>query len=569
MAKPTVNPNDQWLIKSAGRVMGPFKLNEVTTGLHLKHFTVLDEISLPYGRWILIRDEPALQEAIKDVRKKEDFVERTVTQTENMSKSQTITANYVHMQEEQFESAGPGSPPPLSREQRIRQDLQMSSDPQVKAMVKKRAMVLPLFIVVLILVFSGGAYFFLNKKGGAGNNASESLMLQVLNYKGQGLYEKAIDLLNKIKANDKNNTEAEVEAAFIQIGQYSQTLVGRRTLEKYESKYDDAKYGPQLFTSVALSYLLEGDWKNADENLQKALKLDPQFTPAIHNNGVLNYRSGQYEKAEKDFENIISANPNNPYILLGSALSSLEVHRKGGSPVRIMPVLVQLLDSYLKDNFDLEQEILMAQAYIYTQINNAKARASVIARMLNGDLDSGRNHKFDILFDKSVVGWKNLLPYCQVVYESAQRDPLNKSLWAYCLYRAGNDIDSRKAIYEVVAENPTHPQASYVKSYLMNILGQAAEAKVTLNTALADKNNKGALMLRANFCEQEHNEACVADVLMQLLDTDPRLINGYVGLAKLETRKGNKKGALEWVNRGMGLTSTYLPLLELKNSLSQ
>lgn len=568
MAKVPINPNDQWLIKSAGRVMGPFKLTEVITGLHLKHFTVLDEISLPYGRWVLIRDEPALQEAIKDVRKKEDSIESTVTQTETINKTQTMTANYVNMNDEP--PGGPGSPPPMTREQRIRRDLQMSADPQVKAMAKRRAYVLPIFIVVLLLVIGGVGYFVVGKKGGGGSgSATEGLMIQALNYKSQGMYEKAMDILNKIKALDKNNIEAEVESAFIQIGMYSQNLVGRRTLEKYIGKLDEAKYGPQIYTSIALSYLNEGDWKNADDNLQKALKIDPQFGPALHNRGALSFRSGQIEKAEKDYEAVISANPNNPYILIGSALSSLEVQRKGGTPIRFPLVLVQLLDSYLRENFDLEQEILMLEAYIYTQQNNAKLRSAVITRLLNGDLDSGRNFKFDILYDKSVVAWKNLLFLCQAIYDSAQRDPLNKSLYAYCLYRAGSDIEAKKAIYEAAVENPTHPQAAFVKSYLMNMLKQTAEAKVSLNIALTDKTNKGAQILKATICESEHNDACVSETLSQLLDTDPRMINAYLGLAKLENKKGNKKGALGWVNQGMGLTSTYLPLIDLKNSLSQ
>jgi hypothetical protein len=103
----------------------------------------------------------------------------------------------------------------------------------------------------------------------------------------------------------------------------------------------------------------------------------------------------------------------------------------------------------------------------------------------------------------------------------------------------------------------------------MNIMKQPAEAKANLNIARADKNNKGALILSANFCEQERNDSCVLETLSQLLDDNPRFINAYVGLAKLQSRKGNKKGALEWVNRGIGLTSTYIPLIELKNVLSQ
>jgi hypothetical protein len=77
------------------------------------------------------------------------------------------------------------------------------------------------------------------------------------------------------------------------------------------------------------------------------------------------------------------------------------------------------------------------------------------------------------------------------------------------------------------------------------------------------------VVLQSILCEIEHNDTCISEGLSKLLDADPRVLGAYLGLAKLENRKGNKKGALEWVNRGLGLTSTYIPLQELKNSFAQ
>ena len=87
----TKSTTDQWLIKSANRVMGPFKLNEVIVGLQLKHFTIMDEISPPFGRWVLIRDELALQTAVKEIRSRPEISENTATLTHTLSSSMNVS----------------------------------------------------------------------------------------------------------------------------------------------------------------------------------------------------------------------------------------------------------------------------------------------------------------------------------------------------------------------------------------------------------------------------------------------------------------------------------------------
>ena len=73
--------------------------------------------------------------------------------------------------------------------------------------------------------------------------------------------------------------------------------------------------------------------------------------------------------------------------------------------------------------------------------------------------------------------------------------------------------------------------------------------------------------MKSKYCELGRNDACVQETLTQLMNINSRSLPAYVGMAKLELRRGNKKGAQDWVNRGQSLSSTFMPLWEVKNSL--
>ncbi len=561
MSKNFTNSNDQWLIKSAGRILGPFKLTEVLSGLQLKHFSVMDEISMPYGRWVLIRDEVSLQEALKTLRKLDDVGESTMTLTA------TSTRSVVFKDISDSRGGGGGSAPPhFPLDGRTGRD--NSLDVQMKAMMRKRSLMMRSIVVFLLIVIAALG-FFVFKKNKLTVGAFDELTIQLSSLKNQGLFERALDLLNRAKLSDKNNLDIDTELALIQVGFYRQTVVARRTLEKSVQSVDDKNNGAAILTGIALTYLHEGDWKNANDMLQKAIAKSPLFYPALFNKAVLNFKSGQFENSEKDFEIVIPKNGNDGDVILSSTLSSLEVARKGLMPVRILPVLNQMLDEYLKTNFAYEQELLIIQSYINNQLNKPKESALAIQKLLSGDLESGKNHKSELLFDRSLSHWKNLISYCQTVYESSPSEALFKSLWAYCNYRNGNDIEAKKIIDDVSMSQPTNPFIQYLKAYLLSQMGQLADAKASLNVSFGDQSIKGNSVLKAKFCEKENNDNCALETYAQAIEKDPRLIYAYFGLAKLENKKGNKKAALDWINRGLSLSNTFIPLWDLKFSIGK
>lgn len=548
MSSAVNGTQELWLIKSANRVMGPFKLNEVIAGLQLKHFTIMDEISPPFGRWILIRDELALQAAVKEIRSRPDSVENTATLTQTLSSSMSMSQSLQ----------GNLDKSKLSPQEQIKL---LASQRQKLKKSGFRRIILGFFIV---LVAAAGAVYVLNK-----NKLKESgkdVLAQSLQLKSLGFYDRAFALLTRLKSSEKSTPQVDLELAIYQIVLQNQNVLGRKNIERLLNQVDSKESQASAYTALALSYYNEFDYKNAIENINKALSVDSGYLPAMINKAIINFSNGTPEVAEQSFEPVMNQT-NNGVVVIGSTLASIEVNRKGLMPKRILPVLLQMLDEYLKNNYDLQQEAYILKAYINTTLGKKINKNEEVLNLLNSDLESGQGHRYDLLVDRSFLSWKNLLNYCQTVVESEADNLLYRSLLAYCYSKAGNDLEAKKVILEAEVEAPRNPHVAAIKAYVMRLLGQDAESQASLGVALSDRNILSAWLLKSKYCEKEKNDNCVQEALMQLMSVNSRSLPSYVGMAKLELRKGNKKAAQDWVSRGQALSTTFIPLWELKSSL--
>ncbi len=545
----TKSTTDQWLIKSANRVMGPFKLNEVIVGLQLKHFTIMDEISPPFGRWVLIRDELALQSAVKEIRSRPETSENTATLTHTLSSSMNVSLSIK-------EAIEKNNPKVLDKLKLVTSSEKINS--------KSKSTFAFLGGVLVVLVAGALAYFNVNRV--KQKDSLQEILTTVNQFKTQGFYDRAFALLSKAKLTERSNPLVDLDLALFQVVLQNQNTTGRKNIEKLIPQLESKEAKVMATTGMALSYLNDNDYKNAGELIKKALIIDPNYSPALIDRAIIDFVNGNPELAEQNFEPVMNQT-NNGVVVLGSTMASIEVNRKGLMPKRILPVLVQMLDDYLKNNFDLQQEAYLLKAYIYTVLGKTQDKIDEVTSLLNSDLESGQGHRIDLLVDRTFMNWKNLLPYCQTIVESDSNNLLFKSLLAYCYSKAGQDLDAKKVILEAESEAPRNSNIAAIKAYIMKLLGQDSESQASLGVALSDRRILSAWLLKSKFCEKENNDSCIQESLTQLMNVSPRSLPLYVGMAKLEVKKGNKKNALDWIQRGLSLSQTYMPFLELKNSL--
>lgn len=103
--------------------------------------------------------------------------------------------------------------------------------------------------------------------------------------------------------------------SFLQMGEYSSAIEHFRKAESIRK--DD----PKLYNALALAFLGKGLLKEAEENLQKCLKLDPGYSEARNNLGIVYYQMGRYDDAIREFEKVLSdvlyKTPQQAYLNLG------------------------------------------------------------------------------------------------------------------------------------------------------------------------------------------------------------------------------------------------------------
>lgn len=554
--KATNNPNDQWLIKSANRVMGPFKLSEVIMGLELKHFTVMDEIAAPFGRWILVRDEHALQAAVKDIRNRAESVENTATLHTMTTSKSLSSADLLGFDPQERVANGDQS--------KTNKDAKLAG----KASNSSNGILLTVVMVLVLSIF-GFIYFQAKKKS---RDPFIEGFNQAMQLKNQGFHERAFAVLSKLKTNDKENPTFDLEYSTYQISlQRNQNSVGRKTIERLlnQKQIETPDALAAANTAIALSYLVDGaenDLKYAKESINKALAVNGSFTQALIDRAVINFKRGAFADAQDEFGSLANQT-NDGFVLMGSTLASIEVIRKNLGQATPFQVLLNSLDDYLKGNFEYQQEIYILKAYILGVDNKKDKQREAIDQLLNSDLESGQGHRYDILVDRSMVDWKNLLSYCQMAVDVAPKEVLYRALLAYCYSKAERDLEAKDLIKSVETEAPKDPHVAAIKAYILKSLAQDSEAKAYLGIAMGKKEIQSAWLMKAKSCESEKDDACVLDSLEQLLAINPRSLPAYAGMARMEIRRGNKKAALEWIARGQALSSTYMPFLDAKNSL--
>src|SRR5260221_5099074 len=79
---------EAWLVKSSGRILGPFQSEKIIDLLRSREASVLDEVSAPLRRWQTIQYHPDFKEIVANIRKANVSDKTEATWTPN-----TMTAN--------------------------------------------------------------------------------------------------------------------------------------------------------------------------------------------------------------------------------------------------------------------------------------------------------------------------------------------------------------------------------------------------------------------------------------------------------------------------------------------
>ena len=103
--------------------------------------------------------------------------------------------------------------------------------------------------------------------------------------------------------------------SFLQVGDYSSAI------ENFMKAENIRKDDPKLYNAMGLAYMGKGLLKEAESYFEKALKLNPDYSEARNNLGVVLYQMRRYDEAIREFERVLSdvlyKTPQQAYLNLG------------------------------------------------------------------------------------------------------------------------------------------------------------------------------------------------------------------------------------------------------------
>lgn len=238
--------------------------------------------------------------------------------------------------------------------------------------------------------------------------------------------------------------------------------------------------------------LLNKNFHSANDELTKAIKIDAQNVNALFNRGIVNYELKKYELAKKDFEKILSKNPdfndelNNYLAKINSHLGNLEEYSN-------------FAEKYYENNqtnFDAIYSLARAK-YFNKEYNHALK--------LTNELCNKYPEDFNIRYLRSLISYhsKNYLDAIVDIEKAIEISPLfdfsfnlrgliNISLFNY--KEALDDFDY------AIKLNPNIVIYYFNKAKMQYKIGDLIDAHKTLTKALSlDEENMDVRILRAEI----------------------------------------------------------------------
>ncbi|NJL24469.1 MAG: tetratricopeptide repeat protein, partial [Calothrix sp. SM1_5_4] len=360
-----------WLVKSSGRILGPFPTEKIADLLRTREISVLDEVSPPLRRWQTIQYHGEFREIIDSLRKA-SLSERTeaswTPNTANLTQTLTDVGDaeltdeltgdldgftntakeiVVHNIPEQSQlppSHGSGRYQP-----------QFGQETAIQRQVEKTTRGL---WVVTVLILIGAAAFIVQKKMSTGNlevkPTQTALKHSVIGQVQVGHYQEALRELKNYFTDPLQSGDLAIYFGSLLIQVEGQTVMGRRLLNTVlAAKRPEAK---QAYTGLGVADLLDGQLDAAQENFEKALNLDGEYVPAIVNLAAVQLQKGDYTRAKNLALRALRISPFQGEALLMLAEAQMHLYKTNGNGADLAGV-TRMIKDFRSKQWDYAGEV--------------------------------------------------------------------------------------------------------------------------------------------------------------------------------------------------------------------
>jgi tetratricopeptide (TPR) repeat protein len=577
MAADIANSSEKnWLVKSSTRILGPFTLDELTAMLLSKQISIIDEIRLTSGRWSYVREHQKFMDIVKNIRDEQDSTsENTMTQS-IAQHTFTKTENPNVLPDDLTPTPIPASPfkDVTAAERPVAKSSLPSAtasygtagDARLREKMRQQSNVLRWVLIGAASVAAVAIVTMLNVKDKSKSVGYDELLAQAIRYKSLGLYDKSLQAYKRATSIKEPDLDSQIQMAPVLISEDRQSLMGRRILER--SIIQEGRNRAELvdaYLGIAVSYMMDGDLKEAENTLQKAIGHEPFNSSALLNLAIVQMKKGAYEEAMHQFEKVYSKNPNSIIALFGRAMSAMEYAKVTPDRSFLKPLITDIENSLQRTNY-LRQELTLFLVYAHGLMGDVDGVNQAVIKFLNEPSGMAERYTHPLNVDWRFTQWDYLEKYCSELYEKSNHTAELKALRSICLMEVNRDSEAQKLLQEALSEGPRDPYVLAAEAGYFAKVGRFPEAMTILKMPeLTTLTVRGRLM--GDICIATQDVNCAQTVFTQIYDKNKSDAAALYGLAWIVMKRKDRAAAYDYVRAGLQAEPNYVPLLELRDQL--
>lgn len=569
-----------WLVKSSSKILGPFSAIEIAQGVIKKHISIIDEAREPQTRWSYIRENSIFSEVVQSLRYEQStHVEETLTTAQN---TQTLSRT-------DWQSTEVGTPTPIFQNvdpevnssgkikdvtpqqaplQNSRSSISTPSfgttgDHRVKSQMELRSKNQSIVIWSVTLILTIVISFIVFKKIRGETKSYDKNIQQAIHFNHILLFEKAVESFHRAQETREPDQETSFQLVLPLLQADRQSLRVRKIIDSQLAKPGLTRQeNSDALLGIGLSYVIDGDLKNAQDFFNKALATDPDNYPANIDLAFNYLKKGDYGLASKILSSLPASNLYRPYILYGFAALAAESqnysHRE----------LQKDLKEYLQKPQPLRKEIGLLLAFLQMTDKNVEAMNSTLEALIRIPLHESADFVLDPRIDRRIIDWDYLERYCLQIFQNHGSTTLAKAFRAVCLLEENRELEAKKWIEEALTQEPKNPSASLAQVHFLMKTRHWREAATLLKAPPLEKLPVTPLIL-GKVCEDLKDTSCAQENFLKAYQQSPSDVVRIQSLARLGLGKGKDRLATTWdlVKKGLELQPQYKPLIELRDQL--
>lgn len=484
--KATLDDKKDWLVKHEEEIRGPYLITELMAQLRERSIYSLDEVRRSDQRWQMIRDHKDFFVFLQALRFEEETLEKTALIGGNSTKTlkSDLTPPPPLLQKTSEEIFKSIPPPEISTELPPEPEMLKDVEPipqgpqkpshltgkafgvqndlrlQKEIELKRRSPWLTMVAGVgfLVLAFVGFRFWSIQKR----EEEIDRWAKAAQRYKNIQLYNKSAEALRKLSGLIKSESDwveslgsnSLGDLALIQITQLGETTRGRRILERQmqnSGRSSDERY--RDFVLVGLSYLIEGNLKEALYYFDSALSASPSGWAAKINLSWVSFSQKDYRQA---FENLRSVDEKlSPMVSLARGLIVLTIP-KDELPSEAREVALQSLRWSLKNSKNLEFDLKWLETRLALRSGENFDGEARVRALLDSHLEGRTQFVKDPLVSDKWLEPNFWVSYCDEIQKEIPDESRKFGLIlnSICLLNLGRISEAGGILSEMIKAQP-------------------------------------------------------------------------------------------------------------------